>query len=134
MHDLNFVRDNPESFDAGLKRRGLAPVSAEVLARDAALRELLGKLQHMQARRNEASRLIGQAKGRKDDSAANALIAEVAGLKEQIQAGEVEERRLQSELNDCLAAIPNVPAEDVPDGADETANVEIRRWGEPSKF
>ncbi|HEX5282266.1 MAG TPA: serine--tRNA ligase [Micropepsaceae bacterium] len=134
MHDLKFIRDDPQAFDAALKRRGLAPLSAAILARDTALRSLLGKLQTMQARRNDASRQIGQAKAKKDDGAASALIAEVAGLKDQIQQGEDEERRLQSQLNDALAAIPNLPAADVPEGADETANVEIRRWGETPPF
>src|SRR5438309_363531 len=134
MHDLKLIRDHPERFDAGLKRRGLTPLSAELLARDAALRSLLANLQQLQARRNEASRKIGQAKTRKDEGVANALIAEVAGLKDEIQAGEEEQRRLEAQLNEFLATIPNLPAGDVPDGPDETANVEIRRWGEPPQF
>jgi seryl-tRNA synthetase len=134
MHDLKFIRDDPQLFDAALKRRGLAPLSAGILARDAALRGLLGKLQNLQARRNDASRQIGQAKAKKDEAAASGLIAEIAGLKNQIQQGEEEERRLQSQLNDFLATIPNLPADDVPGGADETANVEIRRWGEAPAF
>jgi len=134
MHDLKFIRENPQAFDTALKRRGLPPATPEVLARDGALRALLAKLQQLQARRNEASRLIGQAKARKDDTAANALIGEVAGVKNQIQAGENEERRLQAELNAFVATLPNLPAEDVPDGADELANVEIRRWGKQPQF
>ncbi len=134
MHDLKFIRENPQAFDTALKRQGLPPVTPEVLARDAALRAVLVQLQQLQARRNEASRLIGQAKARKDDAAANALIGEVAGLKDEIQAGEEEERRLQAELNALVATIPNLPAEDVPDGADESANVEIRRWGKQPQF
>lgn len=134
MHDLKFIRDDPQAFDAALKRRGLAPLSTDILVRDAAVRALLSKLQNLQARRNEASRQIGQAKAKKDEAAASALIAEIAGLKDQIQQGEDEERRSQSQLNDFLATIPNLPAADVPDGADETANVEIRRWGEAPAF
>ena len=134
MHDLKFIRENPEGFDAALKRRGLTPPGQDVLKRDAALRGLLVRLQELQARRNEASRQIGQAKARKEENAANVLIAEVGGLKDQIQAGEEDERRLQAQLNDFLAAIPNLPAGDVPDGADESANVEIRRWGEKPEF
>ena len=134
MHDLKAIRENPDRFDSGLKRRGLPPLSADVLARDAALRGLLTSLQQWQARRNEASRQIGQAKARKDEAAAHALIAEVAGLKDQIQTGEEEERRLQAQLNEFLATIPNLPADDVPDGPDEGANVEIRRWGDPPEF
>ena len=134
MHDLKFIRENPERFDAALKRRGSPPLSQEVLERDAALRACLLKLQQLQARRNEVSRQIGQARARKDETTANAVIAEVAGLKEQIQTGEEEERRLQAQLNDLLAAIPNLPAEDVPDGRDESANAEIRRWGSQPEF
>ena len=134
MHDLKFIRENSERFDAALKRRGLEPLSAEVLALDAPLRALLANLQQLQARRNDASRRIGQAKSRKDEAAANSLIAEVAGLKDEIQAGEEEQRMLEAQLNDFLASIPNLPAEDVPDGPDETANFEIRRWGDKPEF
>ena len=134
MHDIKFIRENPERFDAALKRRGLGPLSPEVLARDSALRALLAKLQQFQARRNDASRRIGQAKVRKDEAAANAFIAEVAGLKDEIQAGEEEQRRLEAQLNEFVAAIPNLPADDVPDGPDESANIETRRWGEKPEF
>jgi seryl-tRNA synthetase len=134
MHDIRQIRDNPEAFDDGLKKRGLPPMSRDVLARDADLRALLVRLQTAQARRNEASKLIGQAKAKKDEAQAQALMAEVAGLKEEIQKGEEEERRLQSGLSDFLATLPNIPAPDVPVGPDETANVEIRRWGENPRF
>lgn len=134
MHDIRQIRDNPEAFDEGLRKRGLAPMSGEVLARDAELRALLVRLQTAQARRNEASKLIGQAKAKKDEAQAQALMAEVAGLKDEIQKGEEEERRLQGAVNDFLAAIPNLPASDVPVGADETANVEIRRFGDKPRF
>jgi len=134
MHDVKFIRENPERFDAALKRRGLGPLSPEVLAFDSALRALLGNLQQFQARRNDASRRIGQAKARKDEAAASALITEVAGLKDEIQAGEEEQRRLEAQLNEFVAAIPNLPADDVPDGPDESANVEVRRWGEKPEF
>src|ERR1700693_5082879 len=107
MHDIKSIRDDPRSFDEGLKRRGLAPMSAEVLQGDAELRALLTRLQQTQARRNEASKLIGQAKAKKDEAQAQALMAEVAGLKEVIQKGEEEERKLQAALNDFLAGIPN---------------------------
>ena len=130
MHDIKLIRDDPVAFDAGLKRRGLEPLSADILRRDAGLRAVLTKLQLAQARRNEASKLIGYAKAKKDEAQAAALMAEVAGLKEQIQRGEEEERALQAALNDFLATIPNLPAGDVPDGADEKSNLEIRRFGE----
>ena len=129
MHDIKLIRDDPAAFDNGLKRRGLPPQSAEVLKRDAELRTLLVRLQTAQARRNEASKLIGQAKAKKDDAQAQALMAEVAGLKDEIQKGEDEQRRLEAAVNEVLATIPNIPAAEVPDGADEKANREIRRVG-----
>src|SRR5882672_12862111 len=99
MHDIKLIRDDRGSFDAGLKRRGLAPLSAEALKRDAELRALLTRLQTAQARRNEASKLIGQAKAKKDEAQAQALMAEVAGLKDEIQRGEDEARRLKEQLD-----------------------------------
>ena len=129
MDDIKLIRDDPLAFDNGLKRRGLPPQSADVLKRDAELRALLVRLQTAQARRNEASKLIGQAKAKKDEAQAQALMAEVAGLKDEIQRGEDEQRRLEAAVNDALATIPNIPASEVPDGADEKANREIRRIG-----
>jgi seryl-tRNA synthetase len=129
MHDIKLIRDDPAGFDAGLKRRGLTPQSGEVLKRDAELRALLVRLQTAQARRNEASKLIGQAKAKKDEAQAQALMAEVAGLKDEIQKGEEEQRKLEGAVNEVLATIPNIPAPEVPDGADETANREVRRVG-----
>ncbi len=130
MHDIKLIRDDPVAFDAGLKRRGVEPHSAHVLRWDQELRALLTQLQQAQARRNEASKLIGQAKAKNDEARARALMNEVAGLKEHIQKDEKQERTLQFVFNEFLAAIPNLPASDVPDGADETANLEIRRFGE----
>src|SRR5258706_12529309 len=130
MHDIKLIRDDPVAFDAGLRRRGVEPLSADILKRDAELRAVLTKLQQAQARRNEASKLIGQAKAKKDEAQAQSLMAEVAGLKEQIQKGEEEERRIKEQLDKKLAEIPNLPAADVPVGADEGANVELRVWGE----
>jgi seryl-tRNA synthetase len=136
MHDIKAVREAPENFTRGLQRRGLADaqaITADLLARDKALRELLVRLQNSQARRNEASKLIGQAKAKKDEAQATALMAEVAGLKEAIQQGEAEQRELEKALRDALAVIPNIPAADVPDGADESANVPVaaRAFGKP---
>jgi seryl-tRNA synthetase len=133
MHDIKAIRDDPAAFDEGLKKRGLAALSGEVIKRDAELRALLTRLQNAQARRNEASKLIGAAKAKKDEAQASALMAEVAGLKEEIQKGEEDERRLQAALNDFLAGIANIPAADVPVG-DESANKEIRRWGTKPQF
>ncbi len=135
MHDIKAIREEPEAFARGLKRRGLEAdaVTADLLARDKALRELLVRLQNSQARRNEASKLIGQAKAKKDEAQAQALMAEVAGLKDEIQKGEADQRELEKALRDALAVIPNIPAEDVPDGADEGANVPVaaRAFGTP---
>ena len=136
MHDLRAIREDSEGVIRGLTRRGLADAKATVEAirdKDQALRDLLVELQARQARRNEASRLIGQAKAKKDDAGAQALMAEVAGLKDAIQQGEARQRDLEAELRGMLAVIPNIPAEDVPDGADETANVPVpqRAFGTP---
>ncbi len=133
MHDIRAIRDDPEGFDTGLKRRGIAPVGKEILEKDAELRALVTQLQHAQARRNEASKQIGQAKAKKDEAAAQTFMNEVAGLKEEIQQGEEKERTLKKALDDVLAAIPNLPGADVPEGADETSNVELRRVGEPAE-
>jgi seryl-tRNA synthetase len=129
MHDIKAIRDDAGAFIAGLKRRGHADadtIAADVLARDKELRELLTRLQTAQARRNEASKLIGQAKAKKDEAQAASLMAEVAGLKDEIQKGEERERELKKALDDVLAALPNLPEADVPDGADEHANVEVK--------
>lgn len=134
MHDIRFIRETPEAFDTGLARRGLAPQSGEILALDQELRALLTEMQQAQARRNEASKQIGQAKARKNEELAQSLMAEVAALKERLPALEEKEREIQARLNARLAELPNLPAADVPEGPDETANVEIRRWGEPRAF
>ncbi|HEY2835840.1 MAG TPA: serine--tRNA ligase [Rhizomicrobium sp.] len=135
MHDMRTVRDHADAFAAGLRRRGLdgATVAQDLLQRDKALRELLTRLQIQQARRNEASKLIGQAKAKKDEAQAQALLNEVAGLKDAIQQGEAEQRELEKALRDALAVIPNLPAADVPDGADESANLPVaaRAFGKP---
>jgi seryl-tRNA synthetase len=129
MHDIRFIRDEPATFDQGLERRELAPQSEAILARDKDLREVQTRLQGALARRNEASKLIGQAKAKKNEAEAAKLMEEVAALKDQIARDEEEERSLQAALNDVLSAIPNLPFDDVPVGADEHANVEVRRFG-----
>ncbi|HEX4118697.1 MAG TPA: hypothetical protein VHX99_07830, partial [Rhizomicrobium sp.] len=124
MHDIRAIRDNSDAFAKGLARRGLdgAAIAGDLLAQDKSLRELLTRLQTQQARRNDASKLIGQAKQKKDEAQAKSLMDEVAGLKDSIQRGEGEQRELESGLRDALSVIPNIPAADVPDGADESAN------------
>ena len=134
MHDIRFIRENPEAFDAGLARRGLDPQAAALLALDERRRALITELQAGQARRNEASKAIGAAKAAKDEATAQALMAEVAALKERLPAIEAEEKALGEELQAALAIIPNLPAADVPDGADEHGNVEVSRWGTPRAF
>ena len=130
MFDIKAIRDNPAAFDAGLARRGLDPLAARIIAEDEKLRAIKTRLQESQARRNAASKEIGKAKGAKDEALAAKLMAEVAALKDQLQADEDEQRKLEAALERELAVIPNIPLPDVPDGADETGNVEVRRWGE----
>jgi seryl-tRNA synthetase len=135
MLDLKWIRENPKDFDAGLARRGLPPMSAEALKRDEERRANTKALQDMQARRNAASKEIGKAKGKGGDPVkAGALMAEVAGLKDKIATGEQRERELDEQIKTLLAGIPNLLAPDVPDGKDESENVELRRWGSPRDF
>ena len=135
MLDLKWIRENPKDFDAGLARRGLPPMSAEVLKLDEERRANTKALQDMQARRNAASKEIGKAKGKGGDPAkAEALMAEVAGLKDKIAAGEHRERELDEQMKTLLSGIPNLLSFDVPDGKDETENVELRRWSAPRDF
>lgn len=134
MHDIRFIRENPAAFDAGLARRGMAPQSAEILPLDERSRAIKTELQQGQARRNELSKAIGQAMAAKDVAKAEALKAEVASLKERMPALENEDRALDDQLQALLAALPNIPAADVPDGQDEADNVEIARWGTPRDF
>lgn len=134
MHDIKAIRDDTDNFIAGLTRRGIADassVASRLLDRDKELRDLLTRLQQAQARRNEASKLIGHAKAKKDEAQASALMAEVAGLKDEIQSGEQKERELTEALKNELAVIPNLPAADVPDGASEDENkpVAARAFG-----
>jgi seryl-tRNA synthetase len=132
MHDLRLIRDNPDAFDRGLARRGVSPMAPEILELDTRRRAAQTTLQELQARRNEASKEIGKAKREGRD--ADALMAEVAGLKDRIQQTEEEERAAGATLDAYLVSLPNLPADDVPDGPDETANVELRRVGEPPRI
>ena len=126
MHDLKWIRENPDVFDAALKRRGVEALSARILEMDAERRGAQTALQEHQTRRNEASKLIGKAMGSGDEETANALKAEVSELKDKLKADEDREREVGNALDDLLAGIPNLPADDVPDGDDEDAKVEIR--------
>ena len=138
MLDVKWIRENPDAFVAGLEKRGFEPAPTEllnqILALDAQRRETIQQLQDLQARRNAASKEIGKAKQTKDEAEAQRLMDEVAGIKDTIQKGEEDERKQDQALRDLLAGIPNMPAEDVPVGPDESANVELRRVGEVLSF
>jgi seryl-tRNA synthetase len=132
MHDLKSIREAAAEFDRGLARRGVAPHSERILALDAARRAAQTELQDIQTRRNELSRGIGVAKSRGEP--VEAIMAEVAAMRERMGALEADDRRIGEELETILASLPNLPAAEVPDGADEHGNVEIRRWGDPRNF
>jgi seryl-tRNA synthetase len=134
MHDIKYIRENPEDFDAALAKRGADPVARNLLALDEQSRALKTELQNGQARRNEASKAIGQAKGKGDEETAQALMAEVAALKSKMPEVEEKEREVSDRLRDILATLPNLPMDDVPPGTDENDNVEVFRWGEPRAF
>jgi seryl-tRNA synthetase len=134
MHDLKHIRENPKDFDAALIRRGAEPAAASILALDENRRAILTEMQNAQARRNDVSKSIGAAMGNGDIATADALKAEVAKLKDILPQLEERERVAGMELDALLAGLPNLPAADTPDGADETGNVEIARWGEPRDF
>jgi seryl-tRNA synthetase len=129
MHDIKLIRDNPAAFDAGLKARGLDALSASLIALDDRRRKVIADLQGAQERRNAASKEIGAAIARKDVAAADALKAEVAGLKDRLVAGEADQKLVEAEIRAALETIPNTPAEDVPPGADEHGNVVYRSHG-----
>lgn len=134
MHDIRLMRDDPAAFDASLARRGFPPVASELVALDERRRALMTEAQVAQARRNEASKAIGAAKAAKDEATAATLMAEVATLKERLPAIEAEEKALGESLNAQLAAIPNLPLGDVPEGADEAGNMLVASHGTPGTF
>jgi seryl-tRNA synthetase len=131
MHDIRLIREAPEAFDAQLARRGVAPVAASILALDETRRARIRAAEQALAERNAASKEIGAAKGRGDEAEFALLRARVSEMKEAIGRLEAEADHADRALSDLLAGLPNLPLEDVPDGPDETANIEIRRWGSP---
>ena len=132
MHDIRFVRENPEAFDKGLRRRGLEPAAAAILEVDKRRRAAISESEAIQARRKTLSQQIGMAK-RKGENA-DALMTEVASLEEALRNGEREAQRLDEELRGRLEVLPNLPVDEVPDGADEHSNVEVRRHGSQRNF
>ena len=131
MHDIRAIRENPAAFDAALARRGDAPVSSSVLALDEARRAKILAAETAQAEQNKASKSVGAAKAKGDEDEFQRLRALVAEKKAEIAAMQAEAKELDAQLTDTLARIPNLPADDVPDGADEADNVEVTRWGTP---
>ena len=134
MHDMRAIREDPEAFDVGLARRGLQPVAGMILELDERRRAVATRMQEAQARRNDASKAIGAAMGKGDTATADGLKAEVAALKDTLPALEDEERALGAELDALVSALPNIPADDVPNGTDESGNVEVARWGQQRNF
>jgi seryl-tRNA synthetase len=129
MHDIKWIRDNPDAFDAALKRRGLEPLSASLLAIDEKRRAAILASEQAQARRNSASKEIGDAKKAKDDARAATLMAEVAELKTTMPQLEAAAKATDEELAKELAAIPNLPLDEVPEGIDENGNVQRHVFG-----
>jgi seryl-tRNA synthetase len=134
MHDIKWIREHPADFDRGLQRRGLQPQSKELLQLDERRRAAITQFEQAQARRNAASKEIGEAKKNKDEAAAGKLMAEVAELKEKLGQLESDAKAVEEELNKLLATIPNLPAADVPDGKDEKDNVQKSEWGQKRDY
>ncbi len=130
MHDIKWIRENPEAFDAALARRGAEPAAAGLIALDEKRRSVIQSLQDMQSRRNAASKEIGAAMAQKNMELAEKLKAEVADLKDKMPRAEEEDRQVTAELNDALSRLPNMPFDDVPDGKDEHDNVVTRVVGQ----
>jgi seryl-tRNA synthetase len=129
MHDIRFIREHPDAFDRGLARRGLPPQAQRLIVLDEERRKKIVELEAAQARRNAASKEIGVAKKNKDEATANALMTEVAALKDSMPQMEAAEKAASKALDDALAEIPNLPLDEVPDGKDEKDNVEHHRFG-----
>jgi len=129
MHDIRWIRENPDVFDKALARRGLEPQAKRLIALDEQRRAKILALETAQARRNAASKEIGEAKKNKDEAKAQGLLSEVATLKDSIPKMEAEEKAASMALNDALAEIPNLPLDEVPYGKDEKDNVEHHRFG-----
>ncbi|SFS44092.1 seryl-tRNA synthetase [Sulfitobacter marinus] len=134
MHDIKAIRENPDAFDAALARRGDAPVSGDILALDEARRGMILSAETAQAEQNKASKLVGAAKASGDEAEFERLRALVSEKKAEVAQMNADAKELDAKLTDMLARIPNLPADDVPQGADENDNVEVSRWGTPKTF
>lgn len=134
MHDIRAIRENPDAFDAALARRGDAPLSSDVLAIDTQRRAKIQAAETAQAEQNAASKKVGAAKASGDEAEFERLRTLVGQKKAEVAAMQAEAKDLDAKLTDALARIPNLPADDVPDGADEADNVEVKRWGNKPTF
>ena len=134
MHDIKAIRENPTDFDAALARRGDAPLSSELLSIDAARRAKIQAAEEAQAEQNKASKLVGAAKAYGDEAEFERLRALVAEKKAAVAQLNEEAKAEDARLTDMLARVPNLPADDVPEGADEEDNVEVKLWGTPRSF
>jgi seryl-tRNA synthetase len=134
MHDIKAIRDNPDAFEAAWSAKGRSGDAAQAVKLDVQLRAAQTALQEAQAKRNESSKLIGQAKAKKDEAEASRLMAEVETLKGVMTAASEEEHLVGAKLKELLASLPNIPAPEVPAGEDEHGNVEQRTWGDASKL
>ncbi len=134
MHDIRTIRDNPDAFDTALARRGLSPVAADILALDESRRAKIRAAEEALAERKSASKMVGAAKAKGDEAEFERLRALVGEKKEEIARLEEEAKAEDARLSDLLMTIPNLPADDIPDGADENENVEVKRWGNPRNF
>src|SRR5580698_2124762 len=132
MLDIRWIRENPDAFDRGLARRGLAPLAAAVLERDRAWRTAQTRAEQLQAERNRLSKEIGAAKAKGGDVAD--ILRRVAESKDEEARLEADAARLRTEVDTALAPVPNLPADDVPDGTDETGNRLVREHGAPPRF
>jgi seryl-tRNA synthetase len=134
MYDIKWIREHPDAFDRGLKRRGLEPLSKKLVTLDEKRRAAITRFEQAQARRNAASKEVGDAKKTKDEAKAGKLMAEVAELKTSLPAMEEEQNALATALDKELSQIPNMPLDEVPDGADATGNVEHHAFGKKGDY
>ena len=129
MLDIKAIREDAHAFDAGIARRGLEPMAADLIEIDKRRREAQTTAQELQTRRNELSKIIGQKKSQGEDT--DAEMKEVAESKDAQAEAEAAVKKAGDKLDEILSEIPNIPADDVPEGADEDDNLELRKWGEP---